>query len=79
MAETVNYLHQIEDIETLQEEWKKIEQEMGVAGIRWLCRNDLYYLLVKVCRRTDMTHPWVMAKCREVEGSPDGHLDLWAR
>lgn len=46
---------------------------------RWLCRNDLFYLLTVACRRKDMNHDWLFARCREVGGAPDGYLDLWAR
>lgn len=49
------------------------------ALVRDLCRRDLFYLLVRVCRRRDMLHPWVYERVREVEGEPDGNLDLWAR
>lgn len=47
--------------------------------IRLLCLSDLYYLLVNVCGRKDMLHPWVYARVREVEASPDGYLELWSR
>lgn len=49
------------------------------ALVRALCLADLFYLLVRVCGRKDMLHPWVYARCREVEAAPDDHLDLWAR
>lgn len=44
-----------------------------------LCRTDLFFLLVKVCGREDMLHPWLFDRCREVQGSSDGYLDLWSR
>lgn len=46
---------------------------------RWLCRNDLFFLLVVGCKRKDMNHDWLFARCREVEAHPNGNLDLWSR
>lgn len=42
-----------------------------VPGIRWLCLNDRYYLLIKMLRRYDAWHPWIYDRCREVESDPD--------
>jgi hypothetical protein len=50
-----------------------------LAAASVLAREDRYYLLVKVMKRVDCLHPWIYARCREVEESPDNHLDLWAR
>jgi len=47
--------------------------------VRALCLCDLFYLLVRACKREDMLHPWVYARVREVEADPDNHLDLWSR
>lgn len=46
---------------------------------RWLARNDLFYLLAVTCRRKDLNHDWLFARCREVGAAPNGFLDLWAR
>lgn len=46
---------------------------------RRLIRNDLFYLLVYICGRVDLVHPWTYARCREVQAHPNGDLDLWAR
>jgi hypothetical protein len=46
---------------------------------RELVLGDRYYLLIKVLNRYDAWHPWLYARCREVEAAPDGHIDIWFR
>lgn len=52
-------------------------------GDNWLFselgKQDLFFLLLKVLHRHDVGDDWLYARCREVEASPDSHLDLWAR
>ena len=64
--------------------WDAVEEEARKReklneAVRLLCQTDLYYLLVRACRRADMLNDFAFARCREVEASPNGHLDLWAR
>jgi len=44
-----------------------------------LCLADLYFLLRYGTNRTDVENHWVLERCQEVQASPDGYLDLWAR
>jgi hypothetical protein len=60
--------------------WDDIDGKgKDVTGIRWLALNDRYYLLIKLLRRYDAWHPWLYERCREVEASPNGFCDIWAR
>ncbi len=47
--------------------------------VRRLCKTDLFYLLRYGCNRIDADNQWVLDRCREYQGAPDGYLDLWWR
>jgi hypothetical protein len=51
--------------------WRDIERELGL--------RDLFYFLVRLLRRPDADRNWLFDRCREVQISPNGHLDLWSR
>ena len=58
---------------------KKLSKEDRVTELRWLCRNDLFFLLVYVLNRQDADQDWLFDRCREIQAAPNGRLDLWAR
>lgn len=69
----------IEDYRLLIDNLSRCDEYEKVAITRRLCRTDLYFLLWYGFGRRDVEHPWLMARCKEVQEQPDGHLDLWAR
>ena len=60
--------------------WESVtDHSRNLKMVRALALWDRYYLLVKICGRKDMLHPWLYDRCREVERRPDGYLDIWSR
>lgn len=47
--------------------------------VRRLCLTDTYFLLWYALGRSDLEHPWLLARCKEVDASPNEHIDLWSR
>jgi predicted phage terminase large subunit-like protein len=54
-------------------------KDQQIALMRYLCRTDLYYLIRYGMNRADIEDQWLFDRCREVQHSPDEHLDLWSR
>lgn len=50
-----------------------------IPFIAALCQFDRFFFLTQILRGEYALHPWVYARCREVEADSDDHLDLWAR
>lgn len=60
-------------------EYIESDEKSAWENMRAACQNDLFYLLVSICGRKDMLHPWLFERCLEVQDNPDGYLDLWSR
>src|SRR3990167_7108466 len=49
------------------------------AVLRHLSQFDLYFLIRHILNRPDIERQWLFDRCREVQKSPNGYMDLWAR
>ena len=58
---------------------QKLPEPQRKSHLRNLCRTDLFFLLRYALNRPDVHDPWLFARCREVQESPNEHLDLWSR
>lgn len=91
--EQVKMLHAL-PVEGAIRYWDELEEIGRQQGklnqvVRMLVCADLYYLMVRVCNRVDMLpcvgrpgfvdNSFAFDRCREVEASPNGYLDLWSR
>ena len=79
----IRHYLQSASFEEIEDRWEEVLLEAGPKGQdeaqALLGRSDRFYLLTVLLNRLDAKHPWLYARCREVERSPDGHLDLWFR
>lgn len=69
-------------------EWWETIKDCSTAAqrehLRWLGKNDLFFLLVYLLNRKhflrdERTTKWTFRRCREVQEDPNGYADLWPR
>jgi len=75
----MNHPSTIEEYRDLVLKLDKLDPVERMGLCRWLARTDLYFLLWFICGRKDLEHPWLLARCKDVQTEPDGYLDLWSR
>ena len=74
--ETIRSMSRVEALRFYDEALRSGDIEV----LRWLGRNDRFFLLGCLMMRQDVLEKdWCYDRCREVEASPDGQLDLWSR
>jgi hypothetical protein len=67
--------------------WERVRhcsEGMRREHLRWLGRNDLWFLLVYLLNRRhfmadERKTKWTFERCREVQADPNNHLDIWHR
>ena len=59
--------------------YREVIESQNRPAQRKLVKTDLFFLLTQICERKDINRDWLYERCREVQASPNGHLDLWAR
>lgn len=72
-------LEKIGDYDRLIEKLSTVKAKEKIDIIRRLARTDLFFLLYFVLGRKDVKKDWLLERCKEVQESPNNHLDLWAR
>jgi predicted phage terminase large subunit-like protein len=68
-----------EDYPTVIENLRAMDPVAAHNATRTLALTDLFFLGVYVLNRKDADNDWVYERCREVQATPNGMLDLWSR
>lgn len=72
-------LDTLQDYYDLLDYLNELPEADKYAETRALAQSDLFFLLWHVCGRDHLEHPWLLARCKEVQEAPNGYLDLWSR
>lgn len=67
------------DLPTAMAIYEKVMSHGDADDMALLGCNDRFFLMTQILKRSDLVHPWLYYRTREVELEPDGFLDLWAR